>query len=89
MTITSQSALHSKSNLSVNDLTYFTFQEPFDDIATNYVHALPDGGSAIVEETCTYNSSRTKLLVQYLFEYIILKLNKEAVGQEAIDPGTA
>ncbi|XP_067940321.1 E3 ubiquitin-protein ligase RNF213-like [Watersipora subatra] len=61
-------------------------QEPFDDVEAAYTRDLQPEIEDFVREKCTYNSPRTKALLQQLFAYIIFSLNKEAVEQDYVDP---
>lgn len=58
------------------------FQEPFDDINAECRDALSAELKEQVNAQCQYNSPRTKVLLEELFNYIILRLNKAAVDQD-------
>jgi len=61
-------------------------QEPFDDIDVNYKEHLKPELHPLLEDCCTYNSSRTRALLQQLFEYIIFRLNRDAILEDFEDP---
>jgi len=60
-------------------------QEPFDDIDFKCREALTPDLEGLLQDRCMYNSPRTKLLLQELFKYIILRLNKAAVAESELD----
>ncbi|XP_067937583.1 E3 ubiquitin-protein ligase rnf213-alpha-like [Watersipora subatra] len=68
------------------DLLMKQFQEPFDDLSPDYRAPLNDHIRMQLNDCSRYNSSKTKILVRLLFEYISLRLNKTAVAEEQEEP---
>ncbi|XP_067936897.1 E3 ubiquitin-protein ligase rnf213-alpha-like [Watersipora subatra] len=63
------------------DLLMRQFQEPFGDIHPEFTTALDADLEKELSACCSYNSPRTKLLLEELFKYIVLQLNKTAAAQ--------
>jgi len=56
-------------------------------MGVSYVSDMSEGIEEVVNAICTYNSPRTLLLLQQLFEYITLQLNREAASHQISDTG--
>ncbi|KAF6041591.1 hypothetical protein EB796_000104 [Bugula neritina] len=71
------------------DLLMKQKQEPFGGIDPQNTEALAEPLPTQLNKCCVFESPKTRLLLRELFAYIILRLNKAAIKQEAEQPDRA
>lgn len=57
-------------------------QEPFNDVDAEYNEKMSQQLDTELRKKCVYNSPRTRVLMEELFEYITIRLNKSVTANQ-------